>query len=239
MNLAWASSLVIIYLLAPSMRQAVPLRIVSMCSRQNVWCPQGADHFYVNPCTGHGFLYLGINGLCRVGSFLLFHLAPGDVDFLWLGQIHVVYDGQGCRGGGGCLLALFRGAVKCTTLHLWAANLAFTACGIKGVPLKTDRQIIYNKNPPPPPPPPPPPSTHTHHFTASVQIRRGCTFWDLLGGPVSQRHLIATHCCVYRANHSAMAHPSKKDWHVLAVWFHGQYHTLGTAASRFLTGTIL
>ena len=82
LNLAWASSLVIIHLLTPSVR--LSLRIVFMCSWRKGWCLQGANHFYVNLCRCHGFLYF----------------AGGRVippDLLWLGQIHVVHDVLGCQ----------------------------------------------------------------------------------------------------------------------------------------------
>ena len=67
--------------------------------------------------------------------------------------VRVCRGGGGGGGGGGGVWALFRGAVKCTTLHLWAANLkpfpvahicmAFTACcRCLSTVLKTDCQII-------------------------------------------------------------------------------------------------
>ena len=45
--------------------EPVSLQIVFMCIWRKGWCPQGADRFYVNLCTGHGFPYFETNRLCR------------------------------------------------------------------------------------------------------------------------------------------------------------------------------
>ena len=55
LNLAWASSLVIIHLLPPSMR-CVFLWIILMCPWWKTCCPYMEHQFYIDLCRGHGFL---------------------------------------------------------------------------------------------------------------------------------------------------------------------------------------